>query len=292
MGTCLTPYSAVRRNRQYREIGLSGRRNWTDELELSSETVSLAERLGANSMVLKVTTNTQVSKNLRLVELSGEEVAAMKLQAGQDIMVRVGEKPHLDGRGTIPVRRRYTVVDPQAAENEGRARILVGHHEFGLGSAWAANAKTGDETEVVGPRGKVVVDQAAKHHVFIGDTTFIGAARAMSGSLPSGAKSDTLLGIQDESDAAALGWVEADAEAEWIIDPQGPGAFIGILWMRFQALGIKPGSAHVYLGGELGLINSLKQMLERAGFGPGDLSAKGYWRIGAGNQDHGEPVKG
>jgi NADPH-dependent ferric siderophore reductase len=122
----------------------------------------LADRLGAHARACQVVASSQLSSSVHEVVLSGDAVLLAGVP-GNDVMVRVA-----NAAGKF-VRRRYSVRALEPELDQFTLWITTGHD--GPGSVWARSAQPGDSVDVIGPRGKIVLDPDADWHVFVGDAT-------------------------------------------------------------------------------------------------------------------------
>jgi len=236
----------------------------------SQRTLALAARLeGAEGYDLVVADARWVAPWLRELVLSGP-LADMGPLAGQDLMVAVGDD-ELQARW-----RRYTIESFDAAA--GTATLWVSTRSRGPGARWAAAAHEGDRVEVIGPRGKVRLDDAASHHVFVVDDAGIAAMRAMATARPAATTATCLVAAHPRIEGA-------DGAEQWFEDHD---ALLGALG---AALGAARGAAHAYVLCELGLMRAVAARLGAEGLGADQLDAKPYWRADRANEDHGEPDK-
>jgi NADPH-dependent ferric siderophore reductase len=106
--------------------------------------------------------STPLSSSINEVVLAGQ-AALLCGVPGNDVMVQL-----TNPAGKL-VRRRYSVrtrrcrprpVHPVDHDRPRRA-----------GQQWARDAQPGDDVDIVGPRGKIVVDPQADWHLFMGDIT-------------------------------------------------------------------------------------------------------------------------
>jgi len=162
-------------------------------------TNELAERLGAFARVCDVVSTKTISPSLREVVLGG---AAQLLagQPGNDVMVRVA------GGSQKFVRRRFSVRSLDAEQDQFTLWITTEHD--GPGSDWARRAVPGETVDVIGPRGKVLIDPTAHWHLFLGDVSGLGTFYRMAQSLEAPRRAifiveALLVGFV----GAALGWV-------------------------------------------------------------------------------------
>src|SRR5258708_17432195 len=125
---------------------------------------------------LVVEFNEALTEDYRRLTFSGSGLEAIAYKPGQDLMLRVP-----NGQGRV-INRRYTIRRADRDRRTIDVDIVV--HGDGPGARWAAAAAPGDELDAVGPRGSVVIDEAAGWHLFIGDETALPGMLAMAESLP------------------------------------------------------------------------------------------------------------
>lgn len=243
----------------------------------------MAERLGATAAVMTVAANTTLNDDLREIVLAHPDAIALAGLAGQDVMIRLeGE------RG--PLRRRYSVrrVDAELAT----LTIWAETAHDGVGATWARSTTVGDEVDVIGPRGKILLDEMADWHLFVGDLSAVGAFYRLAESV--------------DPPGQVLFVIEVD-RASSIVTPELPelvtptGVFVerqqrshgdptGLL-NALASLDLPIGEGHAYLFGEHQCVKVVASALVDRGLGTEAISSKAFWRVGLNNQDHGEPDK-
>ncbi len=250
-----------------------------------TDTSSLLARLpGVSAATLVVSERSQVSPSLVEVRLSGD-VAPLVPQPGNDVMLAV---PVEGGDGSF--RRRYTVRSFDAAA--GVLSLWVDTSAGGPGARWAATAPLGSTIELVGPRGKITLDDMADWHLFIGDLSFVSAAYNLAEAIDPPGQAMFLFEVDDRSDVptptldegigVTLGVIERAGRA--LDDPTG-------LLAGLASLVLPEDEGHVYVGGELSVVATLKRSLLDLGLSAEQVDAKPYWRLGVSNLAHGEPDK-
>lgn len=243
----------------------------------------LARRLGAHAHVSRVVAARPLSPSLTEVELEGA-AASLTGQPGNDVMVLV------DQRGPRMVRRRYSVRSVDLDADRFRLWVTTGHD--GAGSDWARRATVGDEVDVVGPRGKVLVDPHAAWHLFVGDVSGLGAFYRMAESLTAPRQALVVVEIDHDDDALTTSLAEGVAVTGVFVDrrdrrrddPQG-------LLLALAALAMPAGDGHAYVVGELSVLHTVVDALHDRGLDDHAISAKSYWRADRANADHGEPER-
>ena len=250
-----------------------------------TDTSSLLARLpGVSAAILQVSGRRQVSPSLMEVQLTGE-IAPLRPRPGNDVMLAV---PVEGGDGSF--RRRYSVRTYDEAS--GSLTLWIDTSADGPGARWAASAPVGSTIELVGPRGKVTLDEMADWHLFIGDLSFVSAAYNLAEAIePPGQalflfevddRSDVPTPVLDEGIGVTLGVIErADRGLD---DPTG-------LLAGLASLLLPEDEGHVYVGGELTVVAAVRRALLDRGLSPEQVGAKPYWRLGVSNLAHGAPDK-
>jgi NADPH-dependent ferric siderophore reductase len=252
--------------------------------DLHVSSVELAARLGALAAVARVKRARQLSSGVAEVNLEVDDAVAFAGVPGNDVMVRFG------GHDGHQLRRRYSVrsVDPSAST----ISLWVGTAHQGVGASWARGAARGDAVDLIGPRGKIEVDPLADWHLFVGDSTGLGAFARMSESLGDGARTIIVAEVEDMSDALVPSLGDPGRASVVFADRRGrpPGDARPLI----DALGLvdlPEGPGHAYLFGELGSTLVARAALRDRGLDERAIDLKAFWRAGVRNLDHGEPPK-
>ncbi len=247
-----------------------------------SSSLELASRLSTNAEICEVLRSHQLSPSLREVVLRADPRLAGV--AGNDVMIRVQ-----DAKQKF-VRRRYSVRSVAASSHELTLWIVTSHD--GPGVSWARDARAGDLVDVVGPRGKIVLDPLADWHLFIGDTSGLAAFYRMAQSIEAPGRAIFIVEVNEMADAITapfdegLGvtgiFVERANRAE--NDPSG-------LLSGLNAFAMPDDLGHAYLFGEFNVTRVLESALRDRGMDESNISRKAFWRAGRTNAEHGEPEK-
>ncbi len=227
--------------------------------------------------------SSQLSSSVREVVLSGDAVLLAGVP-GNDVMVRVA-----NAAGKF-VRRRYSVRALEPELDQLTLWITTGHD--GPGSEWARSAQPGDSVDVIGPRGKIVLDPDADWHVFVGDATGLAAFYRMAQSIEVPGRAIFIVEIDHADDAITAAFDEGlgvtgifvDRHDRERNDPAG-------LLSGLAAFAFPPDAGHAYLFGEFHVMKAVRAALLDRGLGEVEASLKAFWRTGRGNADHGEPDK-
>lgn len=246
--------------------------------------LELATRLGANAHVCDVVSSKPLSSSITEVVLAGQ-AALLCGVPGNDVMVQLN-----NAAGKL-VRRRYSVHDVDTARDQFSLWVTTAHE--GPGSAWARAAQPGDGVDIVGPRGKIVVDAEADWHLFMGDITCLGSAYRMAHGVEPPGKVIFIIETDHADDALTTTFDEGIAVTGIFVDRMGrakddpAGLFSGL-----SAFNFPPDRGHAYLFGEFHVLKAVRSALLDRGLEDESISVKAFWRVGRTNADHGEPDKG
>ena len=245
--------------------------------------VELAARLGAQATVMDVTTSTALSSCVREVRLRGDATVTAGV-AGNDVMIRLFDE---NGRA---IRRRYSVRDVDEVHDELVLWVTTDHD--GPGVRWALDARAGDTVDVVGPRGKIVLDPLADWHLFVGDVSGLAAFYRLAQSIEVPGRAIFIVEIDHPDDSLTALFDEGLGVTGIFVDRNGrrlddpAGLLSGLATLAFP-----PDAGHAYLFGEFHVMRVLESALLDRGLAPNAISHKSFWRVGRHNADHGEPQK-
>jgi NADPH-dependent ferric siderophore reductase len=226
---------------------------------------------------------TKLSSSVHEVVLSGE-ATGLAGSPGNDVMVRVA-----NAAGKF-LRRRYSVRALDADHDQLTLWITTGHD--GPGSAWARSAQPGDPVDVIGPRGKIVLDPQADWHVFVGDATGLAAFYRMAQSIEVPGRAIFIVEIDHADDALTAAFDEGLGVTGIFVDRQDrakndPAGLLSGL----AAFAFPPDEGHAYLFGEFHVMKDVRVALLDRGLDESKISLKAFWRTARDNADHGEPDK-
>lgn len=251
--------------------------------ELDASTLKLAERTGAHAVRCEVVSTTRLSTSLVEVALRGS-ATTLAGAAGNDVMIRLG-----DANGRL-VSRRYSVRDVDVENDQLTLWVSTDHD--GPGSSWVQSAKGGDQIDVIGPRGKILLDPMADWHLWMGDVSALASAYRMAASIEVPGRAIFIIEIDAADDAVgatfdvALGvtGIFVERRGRDLNDPSG-------LLSGLAAFALPPDLGHVYLFGEFHVVRALLAAVTDRGISAEQISHKAYWRSGLSNAEHGEPDK-
>ena len=246
--------------------------------------VELAARLGSHARVCHLVSSTPLSSSIHEVVLAGQAALLVGV-AGNDVMVQL-----TNSAGKL-VRRRYSVHGVDEGRDEFTLWITTAHE--GPGSVWARNAQPGDEVDIVGPRGKIVLDAGADWHLFMGDITCLGSAYRMAQSVEAPGRVVFIVETDHADDALTTTFDEGISVTGIFVDRRDrakddPAGLLSGL----SAFAFPPERCHAYLFGEFHVMKAARGALLDRGLEDESISMKAFWRVGRNNADHGEPEKG
>ena len=247
-------------------------------------TVELATRLRASAQVCTVVSSSPLSSSIHEVVLRGN-AATLAGVAGHDVMVQVTSS------SDRVVRRRYSVRRVEPDLDQLTLWVTTAHD--GPGSGWALAALAGDDVDVIGPRGKIVLDPDADWHLFVGDVTGLAAFYRLTDSIEPPGRAIFIVEVENADDALTASFDEGIGVTGIFVDRRGRGGDdpAGLL-SGLAAFAFPPDQGHAYLFGEFHVLKAVRLALLDRGLSERDLSVKSFWRSGRHNADHGEPHKG
>jgi NADPH-dependent ferric siderophore reductase len=232
---------------------------------------------------LTVVRATPVTDDYRRVTFEGPGLEQLEFLPGQDLMMRI---PGLDDGTT---NRRYTIraADPSG----GSVTVDMVVHGDGPGARWAASATPGQSLEAIGPRGKVVLDESADWHLFIGDETALPGICIMAESLPEGVPAIMVIELPERvEDLEPHLKPGQDVTITWIERGSADPGGVDRLVAAAEQVDLPSGRGHAYVAGEMRVVRAVAASLTARGMDRSDIDAKAYWRRGGANAAHGEPL--
>ena len=236
---------------------------------------------GVQPLELEVASASDLGPRMRRIELTAPSLANFAYQAGQDVMLVLGQA------GDRALSRRYTIRshDPRKQSLELN---VVAHGVEGIGAQWAANAAPGDRVNGVGPRGKIYLNPAADWHLFLGDDTAGPVTLNMIEALPADTPAFGFIEVTDADDVLPFQKV-GQHQVTWLYRGATPAQSSTLLRDALRAFDLPAGRGHVYLNGEVLLVSDLKRAALERGLDAEQVSFKAYWGRGKANAVNGEP---
>lgn len=237
---------------------------------------------------LRVLRNERVARHLRRITLGGPELSGFPRDSdGSHIKLffrRPGQTelrlPELTPNGPVwpppaerPLARTYTV----SAYDEDRGELsidFVTHEHPGPASAWAEQAKPGDDLGIAGPGGPNPLLRPADLYLLCGDLTALPAIAALSRMMPRTTRGHVLLEVPSPEDVVPLQVPEGVA-LRWLVrraDESSP------LAREVEKLAFSP-QGFAFVAGEGGAVVTIRDhLLNERGLSRRQLYATPYWR--------------
>ncbi len=173
--------------------------------------------------------------------------------------------------------RDYT---PRAYNAEkGELTIDFALHEAGPATAWALGAKVGDELQIGGPRGSMIVTDDFDFYLLIGDETALPAIGRRVEALRPGPPVFTVVIVDDPSEVQTFA-TRADWRPVWVFR-NGAGEDAALLKQGLSAWKAPQGDGYVWIAAEARTARALKDyMLNERSHNKSWLKASGYWVSG------------
>ena len=234
----------------------------------------------------------QLTPALKRIVLTGEELQGF-FSPGFDDHVKIfpvprGEPlvlPTLGPDGPVyaepkPVARDYTPRAFDVANRRLTIDFAVGHG--GPATAWAEDARPGDELGLGGPRGSFLIPTSFAQHLLVGDEAAIPAIARRLEELPKGARAVACIEVNDAEGELALS-SQANVEIVWVHRNGGPrGRPEALTAAAVEAAGrIDPTDAYVWVACESSVARAMRgALLAARAFNPKWMKVAGYWRLG------------
>lgn len=225
---------------------------------------------------LEVVEAFDVGPRLRRVIYTAPDLELFDHRPGQEVILM------LPSEGATE-RRHYTIRSLDKAA--GRLSIDFVLHGDAPGARHARTARAGERLTVLGPRGRHVLKDGADWRLFVGDESAQPAIFAMLEALPSGARADVFLEVEDDADRQPLE-TRGDVKLVWLTR-DAPAGRSQVLLRAVEGHQLPPGEGHAYTLGETSIIRQVRQHLVGRGLPKANLHSEGYWRPGRiGGHEH------
>ena len=173
-----------------------------------------------------------------------------------------------------PIARDYT---PRLFDAAAQTLVIdFALHEDGPATAWARQAKTGDQLGIGGPRGSILLSTDFDWHLLIGDDTALPAIARRLDELPTGARVVVVAEVDGPEDQVDLK-PSASTEIHWLHRQSGGRLSDALTGVSFPA-----GDYLAWVACESAAAKTLRALLiAEHGANPKWVKAAGYWRRGA-----------
>jgi NADPH-dependent ferric siderophore reductase len=218
---------------------------------------------------------------MKRIRLSSPELTGLAWSPGQHLRVNVERGAMLPAilRGTIRNQlRTYTILDLDHSAGTLDLCVLVRDDDT-PGCRWMRDISVGDPAAFLGPQGKLVLDDSANYHLFVGEETAQVAFAPMLAATTVDSRVYGVIEVADESDHLPM---DRGDELVWrhrreASAVQSPGILEEV---RRLTLPDDPGSA--YIAGEAKTCVAVRQHLirERGWPSRGSILVKPFWTPG------------
>jgi NADPH-dependent ferric siderophore reductase len=239
---------------------------------------------GVQLLELEVVEASDLGPRMRRLVLTGAALQDFTYEPGQDVMLV------LSG-GERALSRRYTIraYDPRTRTIELN---IVAHGVHGPGAEWASSTQPGDRVNGVGPRGKIYLDRDADWHLFLGDDTGAPAGLRMLEGLAPEIPAQAYLEVTSPADSLSTSRAGSETQlVNWLYRGDTPATESTMLIDAMTAAELPDGRGHVYIAGEVQVVNAALRAALARGLSPDQVSAKAYWGRGKANENNGEPLE-
>ncbi|MDQ0322681.1 NADPH-dependent ferric siderophore reductase [Pararhizobium capsulatum DSM 1112] len=219
---------------------------------------------------LTVVSTERLTPNMIRIALGGEDLADFtSLSAGDHVKIFVP-----DGVGGTAMRD-YT---PRHFDTANRTLVLdFAVHDAGPATRWALDARVGDEIQIGGPRGSLVISGPIRSWLLIGDETALPSIGRRIEEMAAGTPVTSLVGIPGVEDEQVFD-TKADVTSHWVHrkDPSDAAVFIE----RLRDIAIEP-RTFVWVAAEGAVTRAIRSYLVEERKHPlAWLRAAGYWVSG------------
>jgi NADPH-dependent ferric siderophore reductase len=252
--------------------------------------------------MLAVKRTADVAQGMRRVVFGGDELAGFShVHMAPDAHVKLffpdpttGEivMPTLGPRGLArpapgaphPIYRDYTVRAFDAEKLELAIDFVV--HTHGVGGAWAARARVGDELVILGPRGSDVYPIGYDWYLLGADETALPALSRWLEELPVDKKVCAFVEVVDSGSEVDLA-IRPGVEVRYVHRGQVPPGNSSHLFEAIRAADFPADKVYAWVAGEANSLKAIRRYLRRdLGIDKERVTVDGYWRSGTVNLDH------
>ncbi|GLS25781.1 siderophore-interacting protein [Marinibactrum halimedae] len=245
---------------------------------------------------LSVVQKQQLTPNMLRITLGGESMGDFPPNQESGYVKLIfppeGEMDYSEAHikaGIKPRMRSYTI-----RYHDGDAQTLVldfaAHGEHGPASAWAMNAKVGDEILVREPGPTKLINPAADWFFLAGDMTALPAIGVNLEKLPPNAKGYAVIEVLDEADKQVIN-APSGIELIWVVNAQ-PEMPNTCLSDKVKSLPWLPGEASVWSAMEFETMKTLRRYFrDEKNVSRDRLYISSYWKMGATDEGHKQAKK-
>ena len=244
---------------------------------------------------LSVRRTQTITPNMQRITLGGEDLADFPADKEGDYIKLIfpdfswdsleGHVEKLESMNNgKPCLRTYTIRKQDTAAQELEIDFVL-HGATGPASAWAMNAKVGDEIGISGPGAKKEINKNADWFFIAGDMTALPSISVILESLPRDAKGYAVIDIVDELDRQNIDAPE-NIEIHWVVQSadQAPET---LLSDKVRTLPFLAGQVSVWVACEFSAMRELRQYFRNEHDVERDyIYVSSYWKVGISEDKH------
>lgn len=219
-----------------------------------------------------------ITPRMRRIRITGESLRGLTWTPGQHIRLRVGNfgAPQTWMRGLRDALRTYSVWD---YDDHGRLDVCVlDHPEPGPGARWSQQVHIGQSVAFTRPEGRLVLQDSARYHLFVGDETASVAFGAMLRALPASARVHAVLEAGTPADRLPLA---RSSDITWVYRDNAPTTDSGVLLRALRSLRLPTEPGVAYLAGEASTCQAVRRHLIHERSWPRKAAVvKAFWAPG------------
>ena len=233
--------------------------------------------------LLQVTRVTSVTPHLKRVTLTGDDLDDF-VSASFDDHVKVffplpGQtRPALGEGEEKPIARDFTPRRYDAVGNTLEIDFAI--HDAGPATRWAAQAKSGDELALGGPRGSFIIPVNYDWHLLVGDETALPAISRRLAELPPKTRAVVVGEVEGAADELSFA-TQANATVIWAHRNGAAAGASDAMAKALTTLKMPAGDYYAWVACESLTAKALRrQLIADHGANPKWMRAAGYWRRG------------
>ncbi|MGI4878909.1 MAG: siderophore-interacting protein [Janthinobacterium lividum] len=209
----------------------------------------------------------QITPRMLRLSLEGDELAGFN-SPGADDHIKLFVPGTSERRDYTP--RRYDLVT-------GELAIDFALHEAGPATDWALRARPGDQVEIGGPRGSLIVPPDFDWFLLIGDEAALPAIGRRVEELPKGVAVTSVAAVVGEDEEQAFS-TAAEHTAIWVHRPLDRADDPTALLAALSAMTLPPGDGYIWIGAEATVARVVRHHVVEVMKHPTQwLKASGYW---------------
>lgn len=212
----------------------------------------------------------QIAPHTYHIRIQSDALRGHTFTAGEHLRLFVGI-----GRDTAMTSkvRTYSIWAFDTAT--GTADLAICTHSNGIGSQWIREVTVGEAIHYMGPKGKLVIDTAAKSHLLIGDASALSHLYAIRSQLTA---AQTAAGIFYSPDAADY-YADLTGDKPFELVQLHYDQTEGIIAAARRLKLTLPPALTIYLAGDMRICKALGRYF-RENWPQAEVRSKGFWMPG------------